>query len=76
MASKSLVNNAGIDPKLLQSLEWRSIGPFRGARVGAVTGDPINSQVFYFGASGGGVWKSVDAGTYWENVSDGFFSIR
>ena len=74
MTSKAVVKNAGVDPKLLQSLQWRSIGPFRGARVGAVAGDPINSQVFYFGASGGGVWKSVDAGTYWENVSDGFFS--
>src|SRR5438105_5436946 len=64
---------AGIDPALLNSLQWRLIGPFRGGRVVAVAGDPIHPQVFYFGSTGGGVWKSTDAGTYWENVSDGYF---
>src|ERR671928_875160 len=54
-------------------LEWRCIGPFRGGRVVAVAGDYANPNVFYFGACAGGVWKTVDAGTYWENVSDGFF---
>jgi len=39
-----------------------------------VAGDPINSQVFYFGAVAGGIWKTVDGGTYWENVSDGFLN--
>ena len=55
-------------------LEWRCIGPFRGGRVVAVAGDYHNPNVFYFGACAGGVWKTVDAGTYWENVSDGFFN--
>ena len=55
-------------------LEWRCIGPFRGGRVVAVAGDYQNPNVFYFGACAGGVWKTVDAGTYWENVSDGFFN--
>jgi photosystem II stability/assembly factor-like uncharacterized protein len=63
----------GIDPTLLNSLEWRLIGPFRGGRVVAVAGDPSNSQVFYFGSTGGGVWKTNDGGIIWENVSDGFF---
>ncbi len=54
-------------------LEWRCIGPFRGGRVVAVSGDSQNSNVFYFGACAGGVWKTTDGGTYWENVSDGFF---
>src|SRR6185503_18325794 len=62
-----------VTPLLLASLEWRSIGPFRGGRVVAVAGDPVNSQVFYFGSTGGGVWKTTDGGQYWENVSDGFF---
>ncbi len=53
-------------------LEWRCIGPFRGGRVVAVAGDGRNPNVFYFGACAGGVWKTADAGTYWENVSDGF----
>jgi photosystem II stability/assembly factor-like uncharacterized protein len=53
---------------------WRCIGPFRGGRVVAVCGDYQNLSVFYFGACAGGVWKTTDAGTYWENVSDGFFT--
>ena len=63
----------GADPALLKSLQWRNIGPHRGGRVVAVAGDPVEPTVFYFGASGGGVWKTTDGGTYWENVSDGFF---
>src|SRR5216683_1772641 len=62
-----------IDPTLLNSLEWRLLGPFRGGRVVAVAGDPANPQVFYFGSTGGGVWKTNDGGVIWENVSDGFF---
>src|SRR6516225_8782753 len=62
-----------IDSSLLNSLEWRLIGPFRGGRVVAVAGDPVHSLVFYFGSTGGGVWKTTDGGLIWENVSDGFF---
>ncbi|MGB0384865.1 MAG: WD40/YVTN/BNR-like repeat-containing protein [Ardenticatenaceae bacterium] len=59
--------------KLDGLLEWRCIGPFRGGRVVAVAGDPSDMNRFYFGACAGGVWKTSDGGTYWENVSDGFF---
>ncbi len=59
--------------KLYGSLEWRSLGPYRGGRVVAVSGDMEHKQVFYFGSTGGGVWKTSDGGLYWENVSDGFF---
>src|SRR5438132_2181610 len=62
-----------VTPGLLKSLEWRSIGPYRGGRVVAVAGDPLHSQVFYFGSTGGGVWKTTDGGIIWENVSDGYF---
>ncbi|HEX5505936.1 MAG TPA: glycosyl hydrolase, partial [Thermomicrobiales bacterium] len=62
-----------VDPALLRSLEWRLIGPFRGGRVVAVAGDPVHEQVFYFGSTGGGVWKTTDGGVYWRNVSDGYF---
>ena len=58
---------------LLGALRWRCIGPPRGGRVVAVAGDSSNAAVFYFGACAGGVWKTYDGGTYWENVSDGFF---
>ena len=55
-------------------LRWRLAGPFRGGRVVAVAGHPTKPMVFYFGAVAGGVWKTEDGGTYWENISDGFFN--
>ncbi len=55
-------------------LRWRCIGPFRGGRVVTVAGDPVNKATFYFGACAGGVWKTEDGGSYWENISDGFFN--
>ena len=64
---------AVIDSAMLHSLQWRLIGPFRGGRVVAVAGDPVHTQVFYFGSTGGGIWKTTDGGIIWENVSDGSF---
>ncbi|MDX6290446.1 MAG: hypothetical protein QOH42_2245, partial [Blastocatellia bacterium] len=52
-------------------LQWRSIGPFRGGRSTAVTGVASQPMVFYFGGTGGGVWKTTDGGINWEPVSDG-----
>lgn len=60
-------------PEVTQALEWRLVGPHRGGRVVAVAGDPHDPATFYFGACAGGVWKTTDGGTYWENVSDGYF---
>ncbi|MEM8857725.1 MAG: glycosyl hydrolase [Chloroflexota bacterium] len=54
-------------------MEWRCIGPFRGGRVVTVAGDSQDRNVFYFGACAGGVWKTDDGGTYWTNISDGYF---
>src|SRR5437763_4456675 len=64
---------ATFDPPLLKALEWRLIGPYRGGRVVAVAGDPVDAQTFYFGSTGGGVWKTTDGGIIWQNVSDGYF---
>ncbi|MBI2761860.1 MAG: glycosyl hydrolase [Chloroflexi bacterium] len=61
-----------VQPTSLAALEWRLIGPHRGGRCVAVTGDPKDPSTFYFGACSGGIWKTNDAGAYWENVSDGF----
>ena len=58
------------DPALLQSLHWRSIGPFRGGRVLTVTGVPGDPHHFYFGAVNGGVWDTVDAGRTWTPIFD------
>jgi photosystem II stability/assembly factor-like uncharacterized protein len=57
---------------LFAGLKMRCIGPHRGGRVVAVTGIAGDPATFYFGACAGGIWKSTDAGTYWENVSDGY----
>ncbi len=61
------------DEALYGSLEWRSIGPYRGGRSCAVTGVPGKPNLFYFGSAGGGVWQTKDGGRSWENISDGFF---
>lgn len=55
-------------------LEYKCVGPTRGGRVTAVAGVASQPNVYYMGATGGGVWKTTDYGTSWENVSDGFFS--
>jgi len=62
------------DKKYYDALRWRNIGPFRGGRSTTATGVVGQPQVYYFGATGGGVWKTTDAGHRWENVSDGFFN--
>lgn len=54
-----------------KSLRWRNVGPSRGGRATAVTGDPTKPLVFYFGAVNGGVWKTTNAGQSWENLTDG-----
>ncbi len=55
----------------LKALQWRSIGPFRGGRSTAVSGVASQPMVFYFGGTGGGVWKTTDGGINWEPISDG-----
>lgn len=62
-----------LDKDLYSKTEWREIGPFRGGRSAAVTGVPGNPNLFYFGAAGGGVWRTQDGGRSWSNISDGFF---
>jgi photosystem II stability/assembly factor-like uncharacterized protein len=57
----------------LKETKYRLIGPFRGGRSAAVAGSYKNKNTFYFGATGGGVWKTIDGGSNWKNISDGFF---
>ena len=61
------------DESRLEGLRFRGIGPYRGGRSAAVCGVAGDPLVWYFGATGGGVWKSVDGGQSWKPVSDGFF---
>ncbi len=60
--------------RLAKALRFRLIGPHRGGRVVAVAGHPTDPMTFYFGACAGGVWKTIDGGVTWENISDGYFA--
>ena len=62
---------ASYDPSLFAGLRYRMIGPLRGGRVTTVTGVPAQPYTFYMGSTGGGIWKTTDAGHNWLNVSDG-----
>lgn len=53
--------------------KYRLIGPFRGGRSAAVAGSYKNKNTFYFGATGGGIWKTTDGGSNWRNISDKYF---
>src|SRR5213594_1762202 len=60
-----------IDPAILKAFQWRSIGPLRGGRSIAITGVKGRPKEAYFGAVGGGLWKTVDGGMNWAPVTDG-----
>ncbi len=60
-------------PEINEGLEYRCIGPFRGGRSAAVTGVEGKPMLFYMGTTGGGVWRTQNGGTTWENISDGYF---
>jgi photosystem II stability/assembly factor-like uncharacterized protein len=62
-------------PELWSGMHYRMIGPDRGGRVTAIAGVPSQPFTFYMGSTGGGVWKTVDAGHNWTNISDGFFAV-
>jgi photosystem II stability/assembly factor-like uncharacterized protein len=59
------------DAKLFQALKWRNIGPLRGGRSITISGSDSRPLEYYFGAVGGGLWKTIDGGTTWKPVTDG-----
>jgi photosystem II stability/assembly factor-like uncharacterized protein len=71
--SNDQINAQTFNEELYDALEYRLIGPFRGGRSAAVTGVPNKPNLYYFGSTGGGIWKTTDGGRVWENISDGFF---
>src|SRR6266480_3074938 len=73
-ATPAPASTATSDSSWFAGLRWREIGPFRGGRVDAVVGDPRQPLVFYFGATGGGVWKTTDGGQSWRPLGDGQLS--
>ena len=70
---KGKINTISYPEAVYESLSYRSIGPFRGGRSAAVTGVPGQPDLYYFGATGGGVWKTEDGGQTYKNISDGYF---
>ena len=66
-------NTQSYNSILHESVKYREIGPFRGGRSAAVVGVPGKPNLFYFGATGGGVWKTENGGETYENISDGYF---
>src|SRR3954462_5147371 len=60
-----------LDPNLYNGLRWRMIGPHRGGGSIAVSGGEGQPELYYFGAVGGGVWKTTNGGITWEPVFDG-----
>ena len=58
---------------IIKQQSFRLLGPFRGGRAAAGVGSYSDVNTFYMGATGGGVWKSIDAGNNWKNISDGYF---
>jgi photosystem II stability/assembly factor-like uncharacterized protein len=66
-------SSLSFDPTLYEGVKWRELGPFRGGRSCTVTGVKGKPNLYYFGAVGGGVWRSNDAGQTWGNISDNYF---
>jgi photosystem II stability/assembly factor-like uncharacterized protein len=66
-------NKKSVDSLVFEIGDWRNIGPFRGGRSTTSTGITGDDQVYYMGTTGGGVWKTEDAGLSWRNISDGYF---
>ncbi len=70
-AAVSSASAQQFDPALYESLEWRNVGPARGGRSTAGAGSDARPMEYYFGAAGGGLWKSTDGGLNWRPVTDG-----
>ena len=71
--------NVSVEPSVdlnsyFKPLVWRNIGPTRGGRSVTSTGVKGNTMTYYMGTTGGGVWKTEDAGQTWKNISDGYFN--
>ncbi|MEO8448508.1 MAG: glycosyl hydrolase, partial [Gemmatimonadota bacterium] len=71
VATSAQQTPAGLDLAGLKALQWRNIGPFRGGRATTATGVPSQPLTYYMGATGGGIWRTDDAGHSWRPIADG-----
>ncbi|MEQ9443379.1 MAG: glycosyl hydrolase [Cyclobacteriaceae bacterium] len=69
-AQSAAVDESG-SPDFFEGMKWRNIGPNRGGRSLGISGSPQRKQEYYFGAVGGGLWKTIDGGLNWNPVTDG-----
>ena len=74
LAAPALAQGLRLESSSLRGMEWRNIGPARGGRSLSCTGSPGRRHEYYFGATGGGLWKTLDSGTTWFPVTDGQIS--
>ena len=72
--SISVLSADSLDVFFKDAAQWRNIGPFRGGRSLTAVGVPSKPLTYYFGSVGGGVWRTIDGGLEWENISDGYFA--
>ena len=68
-----ITKNEDTDSAWFSTTKFRLVGPFRGGRSGAACGSYKDKNTFFFGATGGGVWKSTDGGSNWKNITDKYF---
>ena len=72
--AQSKISNEWFDTTILNTFQYRCIGPTRGGRVTAVAGIATQPSTYFMGTTGGGVWKTKDHGITWKNCSDGYFA--
>src|SRR3954449_13074519 len=75
LAAAAAIAAPTLSPSLWSGLKYRHIGPERGGRVTTVTGVPSQPHTFYMGSTGGGVWRTTDAGQSWFNLTDGQLAV-
>jgi photosystem II stability/assembly factor-like uncharacterized protein len=73
--SQNVIAMDAVDTKIMDEVKFRMVGPYRGGRVGTVTGVPDDTLTYYMGSAGGGVWKTSNAGATWKNISDDYFNV-
>ncbi len=71
LSTRVAAQGAAVDPVLYSGMQWRSVGPLRGGRSIAVGGSDARPYEYWFGAVGGGAWKTTDGGTTWAPMTDG-----
>src|SRR4051812_35100916 len=70
LSTSAPVHAATVDPRLYGQMHWRLVGPFRAGWAEMIQGVPGKPETFYFGASGGGAWRTDDAGRTWTPLFD------